>query len=63
VRLRPHLDAMRVNLADALGAPLDRVSVKARSADGLGPEGRGAAASASVSLLLAPVDPVDRMRP
>lgn len=54
VRLRPHLDAMRANLADALGVALDRVSVKARSADGLGPEGRGEAASASVSLLLGP---------
>ncbi|GAA3577276.1 2-C-methyl-D-erythritol 2,4-cyclodiphosphate synthase [Microlunatus spumicola] len=55
VRLRPHVDAMRANLADALGVPLDRVSVKARSADGLGPEGRGEAASASVSLLLRPL--------
>ena len=55
VRLRPHLDAMRARLADALGVPLDRVSVKARSADGLGPEGRGEACSASVSLLLGPV--------
>ena len=55
VRLRPHLDAMRANLADALGVPLERVSVKARSADGLGPEGRGEAASASVSLLLRPL--------
>ncbi|WP_091183531.1 2-C-methyl-D-erythritol 2,4-cyclodiphosphate synthase [Microlunatus flavus] len=57
VRLRPHLDAMRANLADALGAPLDRVSVKARSADGLGPEGRGEACSASVTLLLGPSGP------
>jgi 2-C-methyl-D-erythritol 2,4-cyclodiphosphate synthase len=55
VRLRPHLDAMRTNLAGALGVDLDRVSVKARSADGLGPEGRGEAASASVSLLLSPL--------
>jgi 2-C-methyl-D-erythritol 2,4-cyclodiphosphate synthase len=62
VRLRPHLEAVRTNLADALGVPLDRVSVKARSADGLGPEGRGEAASASVSLLLGPLGTVDRLR-
>ena len=56
VRLRPHLDGMRGNLATALGVPLDRVSVKARSADGLGPEGRGEAASATVTLLLRRLD-------
>lgn len=54
VRLRPHLEAMRVNLADALGVDVGRVSVKARSADGLGPEGTGTAASASVTVLLVP---------
>ena len=36
VRLRPHLDEMRANLAGALGLPLQQVSVKARSNDGLG---------------------------
>lgn len=55
VRLRPYLDAMRENLAGALRVPLDRVSVKARSADGLGPEGTGEAASATVVVLLAPL--------
>lgn len=52
VLLRPYLHTMRVSLADALGAPLERVSVKARSADGIGPEGTGQAASATVVLLL-----------
>lgn len=52
VRLRPHLDAMRANLAAALGIDLGRVSVKARSADGLGPEGTGEAASATVVVLV-----------
>jgi 2-C-methyl-D-erythritol 2,4-cyclodiphosphate synthase len=52
VRLGPHLDAMRATLAEALGVPAAAVSVKARSNDGLGPEGRGEAASATVVVLL-----------
>lgn len=52
VRLRPHLDEMRDNLAAALGLAPDRVSVKARSADGIGPEGQGEAASATVVVLV-----------
>ena len=53
-RLGPHLNAMRETLAGALGIAPERVSVKARSNDGLGPEGRGEAASATVVVLLAP---------
>ena len=52
VRLGPHLGAMRATVADALGVPAEAVSVKARSNDGLGPEGRGEAASATVAVLL-----------
>ena len=52
VRLRPHLEAMRDNIARALGLPTDRVSVKARSNDGLGLEGTGEAASATAVVLL-----------
>ncbi|HEU4973778.1 MAG TPA: 2-C-methyl-D-erythritol 2,4-cyclodiphosphate synthase [Baekduia sp.] len=52
-RLAPHLDAMRANVAAALGVPVDRVSVKARTNDGLGPEGEGRAASATVVVLVA----------
>jgi 2-C-methyl-D-erythritol 2,4-cyclodiphosphate synthase len=51
-RLRPHIEQMRTNLATALGVDLDRVSVKSRSNDGIGPEGEGTAASASVIVLL-----------
>jgi 2-C-methyl-D-erythritol 2,4-cyclodiphosphate synthase len=51
-KLRPHLEAMAVNLAEALGVRRDQVSVKARSHDGIGPEGRGEAASATVVVLL-----------
>jgi 2-C-methyl-D-erythritol 2,4-cyclodiphosphate synthase len=52
IRLRPHLEAMRHNLAKALGVDRGRVSIKARSNDGLGPEGEGTACSAWVSVLV-----------
>lgn len=35
-KLRPHIDAMRENLARACGIPVDRVSVKATTEEGLG---------------------------
>jgi 2-C-methyl-D-erythritol 2,4-cyclodiphosphate synthase len=54
IRLRPHIEAMRRNVADALRLDLDRVSVKARSNDGLGPEGEGGACGAWASVLLYP---------
>jgi 2-C-methyl-D-erythritol 2,4-cyclodiphosphate synthase len=51
-RLGPHLDGMRANVADAMSVPIDRVSVKARTNDGLGPDGEGRAASATTVVLL-----------
>jgi len=54
VRLRPHIDAMRRNVAEALAIDESRVSVKARSNDGLGPEGEGTACSAWVNVLVYP---------
>ncbi len=55
IRLRPHLDRMKLNLAEALGIDPGQVSVKARSNDGIGPEGEGRAASATAVVLLRPV--------
>ncbi len=54
VRLRPHIDGMRQNVAEALGINQAKVSVKARSNDGLGPEGEGTACAAWVSVLVYP---------
>lgn len=54
VKLRPHIEAMRANLADALGVGIGRVSVKARSNDGLGAEGEGSACGAWASVLVQP---------
>jgi 2-C-methyl-D-erythritol 2,4-cyclodiphosphate synthase len=54
VRLRPHIEEIRANVAAALNVDLKDVSVKARSNDGLGPEGEGAACSAWVNVLVYP---------
>lgn len=54
VRLRPHIEAIRENIADALNLDLGSVSVKARSNDGLGPEGEGTACAAWVNVLVYP---------
>ena len=51
-RLRPHVQQMRENVATALGIPIERVSIKARSTDGIGPEGEGVVASADATVLL-----------
>lgn len=54
-RLQPHLAEMAKRVADALGVGIDRVSVKAKSPEGLGLLGRqeGIAATAIVSLEVA----------
>ena len=54
IKLRPHIEKMRANLADALGVDPAQVSVKARSNDGLGPEGEGTACGAWASVLVYP---------
>jgi 2-C-methyl-D-erythritol 2,4-cyclodiphosphate synthase len=54
-KLRPHIEAMRANLAKRLAISADRVGVKATTNEGLGPTGReeGIAAYA-VALLSRP---------
>jgi 2-C-methyl-D-erythritol 4-phosphate cytidylyltransferase / 2-C-methyl-D-erythritol 2,4-cyclodiphosphate synthase len=42
-KLVPHLDAMRANLAEALGVSVDRVSIKGKTNEGVGELGRGEA--------------------
>lgn len=55
IKLRSHLGAMRTNIAAALGLDEDKVSVKARSNDGLGPEGEGKACGAWANVLVYPI--------
>jgi 2-C-methyl-D-erythritol 2,4-cyclodiphosphate synthase len=45
-RLAPHVQEMRTGLARVLGVPVQDVSVKATTNEGLGPEGRGEGMSA-----------------
>ncbi len=54
-RLLPYIPRMRENLAQALGIPLDRVSVKATTTEGLGFEGRGEGMSAQAVAMVVKV--------
>ena len=51
-RLGPHRGAMRAAIARVLGMDVAAISVKAKTAEGLGPEGRGEAISAQAIVLL-----------
>lgn len=51
-RLAPHIPAMRKALAEAMGVPLDRVSVKATTEEGLGFTGAGEGIAAHAVALL-----------
>jgi 2-C-methyl-D-erythritol 2,4-cyclodiphosphate synthase len=51
-RLQPYIPAMRERLAQALGLSVGQVSVKATTADHLGPVGRGEAIAAQAVALL-----------
>ena len=51
-KLNPHIEAMRTALAGCLGVSLDAISVKAKTNEGVGPEGRGEAISVHASALL-----------
>ena len=53
-KLRPHIDAMRARLAEAMGIPADRVSVKATRGEGMGFVGSGEGALAQAVCMLEP---------
>ena len=51
-KMAPHVAAMRQRLAGALGIAVEQVSVKAKTAEGLGPVGRGESIEARAVCLL-----------
>lgn len=51
-RLSPHIESIRASLARGLGLDVAQVSVKAKTNEGVGPEGRGEAISAQAVVLL-----------
>lgn len=51
-KLRPHIDAMRAAMADAMGIDVDRISVKATTTERLGFEGREEGISAAAVALI-----------
>lgn len=61
---RPHLGAwkegIRASLAGLLGLPIDRVCVKAKTNEGLGPVGKGEAIEAHAVVLLEPAKTAKR---
>jgi 2-C-methyl-D-erythritol 2,4-cyclodiphosphate synthase len=57
-RIAPYRDRIRERLAGVLGVGADRVSLKAKTAEGLGAEGAGQAISAqAVVVLMSPLAP------
>lgn len=61
-RLAPYVGQMRSNLAQASGLPIDCVSVKAKTNEGLGFEGRGEGISAHASATVKPIGAFQRGR-
>ena len=60
-KLRPYIDRMRQNIADALDVDLSQVSVKATTEERLGFTGRGEGISAqAVALITSPMDLTSR---
>ena len=51
-KMRPHIDAMRKNIADALGIDISQVNVKATTEEGLGFTGSGEGISSQAVCLL-----------
>ena len=52
-KIGPHRDAIRKNVAEVLGIEVERVGLKAKTAEGIGPVGEGKAAEAQAVALVA----------
>ena len=51
-KLAPHIETMRLNLAEVLNVPMERVSVKAKTNEGMGFTGRLEGLEAQAAVLL-----------
>lgn len=51
-KLTPHIEAMRARISEILGIPTDDVSVKARTAEGMGEIGEGRAIAVQAAVLV-----------
>lgn len=51
-KLLPHLDAILTSISGALDCSVDDVSIKAKTNEGVGPEGRGEAISVHATVLV-----------
>lgn len=51
-KLNPYLDAMRARLSEVMGIDIGRISVKAKTNESVGPEGRGEAIGTHAVVLL-----------
>ncbi len=54
-KMAPHIDAMRATIADLLDLTIDRVNVKAKTGEGIGTIGTGAAIASRVVVLVAQI--------
>lgn len=54
-KLRPHIDAMRAKLADAIGISVEHVSVKAKTGEGIDAVGTGQAVVAQAAVLVSEI--------
>lgn len=51
-KMAPHIDAMRANIAEDLGVPVDEISVKATTTEKLGFTGRGEGIAVQAAVLV-----------
>ncbi|MEO1188165.1 MAG: 2-C-methyl-D-erythritol 2,4-cyclodiphosphate synthase [Pseudomonadota bacterium] len=58
-KVKPHREAMRERTADVTGLPVDAISVKATTTEGLGFTGRGEGIAAQASAVLSPCTVAD----
>ena len=51
-KLNPHIQAMRTRLSEVIGLPIDAISIKAKTNEHVGPEGREEAISTQAIVLI-----------